>query len=286
LCVLENLRTEFSTRLKDHLASSGGQIRGATKEKVRLVLERFGIDREFVGEGARTNRGNVEHVNALLAAIEEDGWGAMSVEDRHKQIDVAQAFLAECVRTHFDRDQITFDFESSNALHAVIGAILSAADVRGQRGSVAQHLVGAKLQNRYPARSIENRPVASQDASTGRQGDFQIEATVLHVTVAPSDSLCLKCKNNLKDLLHVFVLVPDDSLAAAQQLLRNHGLAEKVLVASIESYVGSNVMELAEFADPALRREFARLLRTYNERVEQVENDRSLQIRMPEGLEH
>ena len=61
-------------------------------------------------------------------------------------------------------------------------------------------------------------------------------------------------------------------------------MQDRVGVVSIESFVGQNIEELGGFGRGGLAEGFRALLDKYNERVEAVEADRSLLIRLPANL--
>ena len=66
--------------------------------------------------------------------------------------------------------------------------------------------------------------------------------------------------------------------------METEGLQEKVAVESVESFVGQNISELAEFAPEKCVRKLGELLREYNRRVGEVETDGSLMIEVPSAL--
>ena len=170
--------------------------------------------------------------------------------------------------------------------HAV-HEILQRAKEAGKSGPVAQHLVGAKLQLRFPKIEIPNNPASAADRQTGRAGDFQIGDTAFHVTVAPTrDNLFERVKGNIRQGLRVYVLVPDEKVTTArgyaeEQLL---GQASQIAVCAIESFVAHNVDELSTFAKGRLLQGFRALLETYNRRADAVETDKSVLIDIPATL--
>ena len=62
-------------------------------------------------------------------------------------------------------------------------------------------------------------------------------------------------------------------------------LKNRVGVQSIETFVGTNIEEMSVFEAGNVRRVVALLVRTYNERIEQVESDMSLRIVEPHWFE-
>ncbi|MSQ94324.1 MAG: DUF4928 domain-containing protein, partial [Gemmataceae bacterium] len=61
--------------------------------------------------------------------------------------------------------------------------------------------------------------------------------------------------------------------------------ARRIAVESIESFVATNIDELAEFDGTKLVSGFRRLLERYNERANAAELDKSILIEMPRNLE-
>jgi hypothetical protein len=150
-------------------------------------------------------------------------------------------------------------------------------------GPVAQYLVGAKLQLRFPDMQVSNQRYSAADIQSGRCGDFQIGDTAFHVTVSPMPGLYEKCRTNISSGLRVFVLVPDSSVVGARQ--NAEAIAPgKIAVESIESFIGNNIEELSLFKKDKLTSGFRRLLDTYNTRVDEIEADKSLMIQIPPTL--
>jgi len=81
---------------------------------------------------------------------------------------------------------------------------------------VAQHLVGAKLEFRFPELAIGNESYSTADRQLGRPGDFLIGDVAFHVTVAPMPQLFDKCVVNVKEGYRPLLLVPDRTLSGAR----------------------------------------------------------------------
>lgn len=72
-----------------------------------------------------------------------------------------------------------------------------------------------------------------------------------------------------------------DNVDRARYALEFERIAGRVAVESVESFVGQNLSELAEFAPDRVAQTWGNLLRTYNARVSEVETDGSLLIEVP-----
>lgn len=117
----------------------------------------------------------------------------------------------------------------------------------------------------------------------GEPGDFYIEDTVFHVTVAPMMPVYDKCKANVDQGLRVYLLVPDRSVIGARQNVEGV-VPGRVGVEAIESFVAQNIDELGSFSNTGLRQELLKLFEMYNRRVDIVEIDKSMLIEIPRNL--
>ncbi|MDX2114309.1 MAG: DUF4928 family protein [Planctomycetota bacterium] len=284
LIVLERLRNKCDLRLEDHLAEGGAQIAGMSLPALRKVLERFGEKREFPSEGGRTNRGNNKPVRELLQAMTAAGLDKLSAEELGLAIDGMQRALVESLDAYYRLERIRFEFDSRKPARFMVAEILAKAAERHQTGAVAQHLVGAKLAVRFPEKAIPNFPYSAADEQGGRSGDFQVGETAFHVTVAPSKAHAARCGKNLRDGLAAFLVVDHANVDRARYALEFEKIAARVAVESVESFVGQNLSELAEFTANRVGPTWGNLLRTYNARVLEVETDGSLLIEIPTAL--
>lgn len=83
-----------------------------------------------------------------------------------------------------------------------------------------------------------------------------------------------KCQTNLAEGLKVYLLVPDAKLAWARQMAENF-CNGYIAVESIESFVSQNIEEISRFENKFLKNNFVTLIKTYNQRVNAVEIDKS-----------
>lgn len=279
LAVTQALKTNFDLKLDAHTTEGGSQVKGASGPVVQKILARLGEDRKFLKEGGRTNRGLRGEISGFLTALKKLRLDGMSEEIRLQALGEVDIYLLGQVRRYFDRARIKFVYSPDRTTTHVIEDILAAAKRGKKEGAVAQHLVGAKLQLRFPKISITNEPVSAADEQTGRLGDFTIKRMVFHVTVAPMPAVYEKCMENLAIGKRAFLLVPRRSVEGA---IHNASVCAdgRIDVDAIESFVGKNVDEIAEYGEP----ELFRLLTLYNERVKEAETDTSLLIEIPKNL--
>jgi hypothetical protein len=283
LVVLEHLKEDFVLNLDSHRAKGQGQIRGVSGSATAKILAEFGETRHFLREGGRTNRGTPGAIGSMLDCIKQMKIDVLEEQERILALRALQGMLVEKVREFHSRQRLKFVFDPRKTTRQTVHDILVAAQEGGKLGAVAQYLVGAKLQLRFPEIKVTNDSYSTADVQLGRKGDFLIEDTAFHVTVAPMPAVYDKCRSNLDSGYRVYLLVPDDLVMGARQIAE--GTAKgKVAVESIESFVGQNLEELSMFSQKDLQVEFLKLLQTYNSRVDAVESDKSMMLEVPSNL--
>lgn len=284
LAVTERMRKKYPLDESDYITDKS-QVR-TSGSLIRNILARFGEKRPYLSEGGRTTRASVVPAKNLASRLQASvNVPAASTINLGRILDQVQGWLVGKVQeTYLDRQRLRVDIDLARSLREVVGAILGAAAEINKTGQVAQHLVGAKLAMRFPDMAIENHGATTADQQLGRKGDFQIDGTVFHVTVAPAEKLFLKCAENRREGLRPVVLVPNGRKSAAIQLAENQGIVRDVEVYGLEDFLGQNVGEMGRFEQDGIRETVKRLLETYNERVDVVETDKGLLIKIPEWL--
>ena len=283
LVVLDHLKENFTLNIDEHTAKGGSQVKGASGEAVRRILAKFGETRPFVSEGGRTNRGLRGDIRDMLEAMAKMGLNETSSEGRSAILDELQRFLVCKVCEFHNRQRIKFVYDAKKTTRQCVKDILAAARQTSKEGPVAQYLIGAKLQVRFPNKEIENKSYSTADEQQNRPGDFFVGTTAFHVTIAPMPAVFEKCQRNSENDLRPFLLVPEQLLQGARQ---NADLKPSIPieVESIESFVAQNIFELSEFSSDLLPSQFRRLLEVYNQRVNAVEIDKSMLIEIPSNL--
>jgi hypothetical protein len=285
LVVLDRLKDDFNLSLSAHRAPGGSQIQGAGVAAVTEILARFGEQRPFLREGGRTNRGGPGDIGRMLEALGELRLETCSARERARILDALQSFLVDRVRVRdlHNRQRLTFTFDFTKTSWQIVRELLDRARDNGKEGPVAQYLVGAKLQLRYPDIEVENFSSSMSDVQQGRPGDFLLSVTAFHVTVAPMAGLFEKCRANIHDGYRVYVIVPDRSVVGTRQ--NAEGVEPgKIFVGSIEAFVGGNIDQMSRFDRASTIAQFRSLLEVYNRRVDEVENDKSMLIEIPAPL--
>lgn len=285
LVLLERLKENYDLNFESHVAAGGAQIKGASGAAVASILKQFKETRPFAKEGGRTNRGGQGDIRPLFQSLLLLKLEKLPLEERKLVLTAFQMYLVERIRDFHNRQKIKMIFDPKLSTWQTIHRLLESAKAEGKAGYVAQHLVGAKLQLRFPELTISNESASTADKPTNRQGDFFVGNTVFHVTVAPMPTVFEKCQDNLSQGLKVYLLVTDSKLAAARQL-GDQFCSGQIAVESLESFLSQNIEEISTFNVKYLKSKMIRLIQLYNERVDAVEIDKSLMIELPSNLSH
>ena len=288
LVTVEHLRENYILSIDNHIAEGRAQVRGLSPGSVAKILARYGETRKYLVEGGRTNRGSRRAVEDLLESLKPLALENLPHMERNEVLNAVQMFLVERVVEYFNSRRLAPPYDPAASTWHSINQILHEAKESGKSGPVAQHLVGAKLQLRFPKLNIPNNPASAADQQTGRDGDFQIRDTAFHVTVAPSrDNLFDRVKENIQHGLRVYVIVPDDKVALARGYAEEQLLSQsfQIAVCAIEDFVAQNIDELSLFAKGQLLTGFKALLHEFNRRVDEVETDKSVLIEIPATLQ-
>ena len=283
LAVLERLKEDYRPEIDAHTAQGGAQISGASGQAVKKILARFGETRPFAKEGGRTNRGGRGDVKKMLEALKKINLEKIPSARRNEILSEMQRFLVGKVVEFHTRQRIKIIYDPSKSTWQNIQGLLALARETGKEGPVAQHLVGAKLQLRFPEIEVSNESYSTADEQLGRPGDFYVGDTAFHVTVAPMNPVYEKCKDNLENGYRVFLLVPERAVAGAR-LNAELMVPGRIALESIESFVGQNIEELSYFSRDKVKSGFRRLFETYNARVDTAETDKSMLVEIPRNL--
>jgi hypothetical protein len=281
--VLERLKDCYDLSLGAHRTPGGAQVQGASRAAVERILAGYGETRRYLREGSRTNRGALGFIEKLLLALDQANLNNLHTIDRNDVLIQLQLILVDKVRDYHSRQRLEIVYEPAQSTRQFMQTLLSVAREHGKEGPVAEYIVGAKLQLRFPDIAVRNVSFSTADLQSGEPGDFYVEDTVFHVTVAPMLPVYDKCKSNLDQGLRVYLLVPDRSVVGTRQNVDSI-ISGRVGVESIESFVAQNLDELGSFSNAGLRQELLKLFELYNGRVDAVEPDKSMLIEIPQNL--
>lgn len=284
LVVMERLKNAYQLDLDSHLTNGGAQIKGASGDNIKRILAQFGETRHFVSEGGRTNRGLRSAIDDMLKTLSAMNLEQLPIDQRNQIIEELQAFLVEKVKEFHSRERLKFAFDPSMSTWQLIYNLLDTARRDNKAGPVAQHLVGAKLQLRFPQEKIGRESYSTADKQLGRPGDFHVGSTAFHVTIAPMPAIFDKCERNIAEGLRPYLLVPNDRLYGVRQNIEGSSGKGKIAAEAIESFVSQNIEELSQFSSDRLANGIFNLFEEYNSRIAEAEADKSLSIEIPQNL--
>jgi hypothetical protein len=272
LALLERLRDFPSLNLAEHLSQSGSAGIISHETYGEKALERLHLQAINKTHGRRSS--NLPGWGQeLLNAIGTLGFAKASAAVRSRILTKAQDVFAGPLRNIIEQDPLEAHLRNRTA-ESVINELLLAAEEKGKSGEVAQYLVGAKLALRL-SREIPVYPANKSDRTSHfdpapRLGDFEIENAVIEVAVGlPDDKHLLQIEEILeKSEAEVWLLTRADRVATWQNELKaNEAIeAKRVVVTSVEAFVGQNITELGEFSAKGKADRLKELFDLYNAR--------------------
>ncbi len=163
LVVLDRLIENFDPDINAHTAGGGAQIKGASGDAVGRILERYGESRPFLSEGGRTNRGLRGDIKSMLVVINSLGLEVLTVDERNATLQSFQVFLVDRVRDYHNSQRLEIVFDGSKSTWQIVHDLLEKAGESRKAGPVAQYLIGAKIQLRFPHIVIDNHSYSTAD---------------------------------------------------------------------------------------------------------------------------
>lgn len=150
LVVLERLKENCRLDPEAHRAAGGSEIQGASGSGCAQILARLGETRPFLSEGGRTNRGGPGDIDSMLATLRTSNLCEVEITARLGILDTLQRYLGSKVAEWHSRQRLSFSFDIAKSAWQIVHEILGKAREAGKEGPIAQYLMGAKLQLRYP----------------------------------------------------------------------------------------------------------------------------------------
>lgn len=272
LALLEKIRDDPSLDLVDHLASKGSSGLESHETFGKRVHDRLQLEPLNKNHGRRSSSLQ-DWGQELLDILKSEKFSAISATAQGKLIDFCQQVFAEILRGILEQDPLEVHVRGRSA-EAIVRDVLKQAEEKGKAGDVAQYLVGAKLTLRFgrdipvhPANKGDRKSRSDQEA---RAGDFEIENAVIEVAIGlPDDAHTSKVVEALEDSeCEVWILTRADRVAMWKSELEDLlGLnMRRVVVTSVEAFVGQNVTELGEFSSKGKAVKLGELFEIYNTR--------------------
>ena len=262
------------------LTPKGGQVSGLSSGAVQRILADHGVSRVLAKEGGRTNRGNIGNMHAYVEFLNE--------LYRSAPLDLLEVekWWVDRVRDYFSSKPFQLRVDAANSLASLVSHLIEQARKRQSEqrnvtyvGTLLQHLVGAKLEL-ASQRELRHHGASVADQSSGREGDFRIGDTAIHVTAAPTEAVIRKCEDNLRHGLRPVLVVPGKKSAAATELCEQQGIEDRADVLAVEQFLAANIIERAQFSHEGRLNLLKDIVSRYNSIVESCETDPSLRIEM------
>ncbi|HEX3997043.1 MAG TPA: DUF4928 family protein [Pirellulales bacterium] len=272
LALLEKLRDCPSLNLDDHLASKGSSGLESHETFGNRAHSRLSLEPINRNHGRRSSSLQ-DWGQQLLDIIGAAGFTDASPGVRNSLVDLAQSAFAAILRDILEQEPLEVRVRGRSA-EAALHDVLKQAEEKGKSGDVAQYLVGAKLMLRF-SREIPVFPANKGDRKSrsdrgARLGDFEIENAVIEVAVGlPDEKHISQIAEVLEDTdSEVWVLTRVDRVVTwKNEICASDGLdSRRVVVASVESFVGQNVTELGEFSAKGKLVQLEALFDLYNTR--------------------
>jgi hypothetical protein len=189
------------------------------------------------------------------------------------------------VTEFFAGNPFRMKIDQYRSLYSIISDLLKQAQKRQEdskgttfTGTVMQHLVGAKLELALPTIKIEHHGASEADLSKDRPGDFLIGDSVIHVTTSPTESLLLKCSNNLDANIRPIIVTMKERVDVALALAENIDIKGRLDVLDVLQFVTTNIYELSDFKQSSRPLKVIELVNKYNSIVNKFETDPSIKI--------
>lgn len=283
LVALHHLKTAENLPLRrEAVLSKGGEIRQARGEGIKQILNDYGLGAGFLKEV--TSRQAPQDGQRLFESLE---WGGVFVglpkQARDAIINQLATMLLQKAQEQLQREAVRLKIDQNQSPAAWLRQIVEATRDRS-RGVVEQHIVGAKLETRFPEQDFPALPAHAADAQTGRAGDYELKlessSVIIHVTAHPSSALIEKCRENLRNRQTPLILTLREKEQNAIALAEDQQLADQIAVIPIEHFVATNIIEIASQRRCALVDVLRAIIDVYNRRVEEAETDHSCKLVM------
>lgn len=273
--VLDRL-CEAAPLTDEHVITTGGQLRGGRGSNLKAVLRKYGMRDDLLSDGVTTR--STQRFRDFMAAIRYgEALSELNQAEREDAVRLLMESVQERVIRSTTRDPLVIDLSNRKSLTAQIAAMLRLSRERS-RGRIEQHLVGAKLEERFGRDRVNRERAYAADVQTSRAGDFAIGNTIYHVTASPMPSLTAKIMANLAANYTPVLIVPGDALARASELMIASGLENQVEMFALEMFLTQNILEMADSEGIDHAAMLERVLSIYNERIQETETDHSLRI--------
>ncbi|MGH7243316.1 MAG: DUF4928 family protein [Phycisphaerales bacterium] len=275
LALLERLRDNPALDLTKHTVKGGAGLQ-SHESWAKKALDRYSLAAVNKNSGRRSSN-LPEWGQPLLKKLEKAGFS----KSNSKPLEAVQVLFANKLRAVLESDPLSVRIEGRTA-ESVIGDLIEQADDRDKAGAVAQYLVAAKLKLRFPNEKIPVRQFNQRDTEE-RRADFQIGAAAIEVALGTADDKHIEQVRAILEETQsdVWLLVRTHRLNGWRDELADaleKSLLQRLVLTSIESFVGQNVTELGGFSLEGKAEQLRALFKIYNEQWIDVLGPKSIRI--------
>jgi Domain of unknown function (DUF4928) len=206
--------------------------------------------------------------------------------DERVDLQAIEAFWVARVQEFFAAKPFRVRLDASSSLRLVVRDILEQAEERQKAafgvwyvGAVMQHMVGAKLDCALGPGKFQHNSFTTSDEQSGRKGDFFVGDVAIHVTTSPGEAAIQRCSDNLNDGHRPILVTRQRGLTVAEALAENVGLEDRIDIFEIEQFIALNLYEMGKFLMEGRRAVLKDFVTRYNEIIDEVETDPSLESR-------
>lgn len=269
LALLESLREQPSLDLADHISGAGQSLK-SHEPLAAQALKRLALTSLNKNSGRRSSNLHA-WANPLLEIIASSGFSKATDQHRMELLDQAQQLIGAHLRLLIEEGPLRIKTQGKTA-EAIIGELLKQADKKNKGGDVAQYLVGAKLSIRLqidiPVHGANKGDRKSHADKAARLGDFEIGNSIIEVAIGIPDEKHLQQIEQILDSTdrEVWLLTREDRVASWKNEVSNlfGKRVSRIVITSVESFVGQNITELAGFSANAKIERITELVDLYN----------------------
>ncbi len=260
------------------VTDGGGQVLGLGRTAVQAILGEHGMTKVLSKEGGRTSRGSIGNMKLYAAFL--NGLHEAGILD----LEAVEKWWIDQVKVFLKGKPFVLRLDSAKSIRSIVTGLLNQAIERQKQdrgatyaGTMMQHLVGAKL-DVILGGGVEHHGASVADDGIGREGDFLLGDTAIHVTTAPSELLIQKCVQNISGGLRPLIISLGARCSVAEGLADNLEIGDRVDVLEVTQFLSSNIHEHGRFEQNGRRASFEEIIKRYNEIVDLHETDPSLRI--------
>lgn len=273
------MNMDFPLRAENFLSPKEGQVAGLGGAAVKKILKEHGELRTLATEGGRTSRGSIEIMKAYVDCL-NSLW-------RNKSLDLSEVekFWVLRVIEYFSASPFKLKLDKSLSIRVLFRELMTQAKKRQLErpgstvaGTVAQHLIAAKLICLMGKEEILPHAASAADSSRSTGGDFEVGDSIVHVTLAPTEFLIEKCVSNLSVGKSPIIVTGNESISHAISLAEGSAIADRIEVWGFEQYLSTNIHEWSRFSSDGMIVQVFRLVEAYNSIISELDEEPSLKI--------